>query len=159
MYNYANENMQNSIGFLNENVCVAAPDPEGCKKGVETWWPKIQPLIFNDEASKYVCRELNNDCEIVKNWDCNTCINDAVAVAKVYQRADVLDRHVEYLSGEMFCQGMDLEEELVVTCQGIIELFIPIALRGLFMSLEADANNACAAVFEVCEPQTKFWIK
>ena len=47
------------IELLNDNVCPEAPDVEGCKVGVETWWPIIAGIIFSPEAAAYTCRELS----------------------------------------------------------------------------------------------------
>lgn len=52
------------IELLDKEVCAKAEDPKGCKVGVETWWPTIAKILYNDEAAKIVCKGLSEGkCE------------------------------------------------------------------------------------------------
>ena len=151
--------MDNVVSFLQYGVCPYYDEEDLCKKGVEKWWPQIQLLIFGGEAANYVCRGLNSECTGEKVWDCETCLADLKALAQFYQQEQVLKDHVEWLSGEAFCMGMDLDEESVVICQAIVADFIPQALLALFQDLENGPNEeGCNIIYDgICRNSKKYW--
>ena len=41
-------------------VCNTLPDPKGCMKGVQSWWPKIAETLFNDRTAAATCLGLSD---------------------------------------------------------------------------------------------------
>ena len=152
--------MEDVVYFLQERVCPDYAEQDVCNQGVEQWWPQVSQLIFNDEAAKYTCAGLNNECSVEKVWDCETCLADLKALAQFYLNEDVIEAHVEYLNGEVFCMGMELDEEFVAYCQAIVADFLPRAIRALFRDLEQGPNEAgCNLLYDgICKNSQKFWI-
>ena len=55
------------IQLLSSEVCSQAEDEAGCILGVETWWPTLASILYNDETTKYVCEGLSGGmCEVFK---------------------------------------------------------------------------------------------
>lgn len=152
------EGLNNTIAILHEKVCEHhAEDVEGCKLGVEQWWPEISSLIFTNETSPYVCNALNQDCDLPAkkghdHWDCHNCQKDLQAVAKLYRTYEVGQMHIEYLQGELFCGGMDLDEDMVYVCKTIIREFIPPAFKAIFTYVESHTHPLCNHIYDgVCD--------
>ena len=158
------ESIEAQIVLLDKYICgnEEIEDPAGCKLGVQTWWPQIAALLFNDGAAPFVCNGLNGECELpnFKAWDCDTCKADVAAVSQLYQTEESVGFIVDFLAGDDFCGAQGLDEATVEVCADIISRFMPAAIGTLFGYLEAVAQDACAQVFDgICEPMNKnFWL-
>ena len=48
-----------TMEIFDNEVCTKLDDPEGCARGVTSWWPKLAPIIFNDVAVAYTCHVIS----------------------------------------------------------------------------------------------------
>ena len=53
---------EEGITLLNENVCPNMSDTDNCVTKTTEWWPYLSQIIYSDQAPKFVCEELNPDC-------------------------------------------------------------------------------------------------
>merc|ERR1712223_2330913 len=75
------------IDLLVEKVCPTMPDPEACKVGVATYWPKVSDKIFDPVAAQYICGpDFIMECpeptpeppskQTRNEWTCDDCLVD-----------------------------------------------------------------------------------
>ncbi len=148
--------IQEQIYILNNFVCSAeeVEDHEGCQLGVETWWPQIVPSLFSKQSSPFICATLNNECETpsFRGWDCATCQADILAVSTIFRDPETIKEILVYLNGDGFCGNLGLDEAGLVTCQGIMNQFMPVAIETIFAIWESGSFDICHDGFDgICQ--------
>lgn len=159
------DSLQGQMDVIDQYVCQneETPDPAGCKLGVETWWPAIVEIIFSERASPAVCHAINNECQrpehfVKAGWDCEACKLDLKIVAELYKSPEANQRIVEVLKGPAFCGSMELDEDGLAFCNGVVEEFVPVAIATLFTYLEYNLQGACHLVYDgICEAPATLW--
>ena len=48
-----------SVGLLQDSICYAYEDVQGCKNGIATWWGPMAKKIFVGKEAQRVCREMS----------------------------------------------------------------------------------------------------
>jgi hypothetical protein len=55
------------IQLFDREICQKEEHPGACVEGVNTWWPVIAKIIYNDAAARKVCTALSQgECEAQK---------------------------------------------------------------------------------------------
>lgn len=49
-----------AVMIFSESICPKLDDPEGCKKGVAAWWPKIAEVIFAKDVVPIICKTISD---------------------------------------------------------------------------------------------------
>merc|ERR1711936_1548776 len=116
-----------------------------CIEAMNTWWPYIAKIIYDESNSQYVCFDLSYGvCEITKvTWDCDHCKSFITSVGHAYIASEA--EIIEALQGLTFCENplLDLDEEGMEFCKKSIEWFIPRALYIVDHDLHREAHHMC----------------
>ena len=83
-----NETVTKTIGLLEATLCQ---HKDGCKEGVEKWWPSLSKKLFDKMYAKPICKELSKgqcDADTFKasKWNCEACTHDVALVGALYFR-------------------------------------------------------------------------
>merc|ERR1711899_229591 len=134
------------IGIFDEAICSHEDHPAHCIEMVNTWWPVIAKLIYNDEAARKVCAALSEGaCEEFRAWDCEHCQGFVGAVAHAYGSDEGVKAIELYLEGEAFCKSEELalDEDQLNTCYRNIKHFMPQALHVVGHAMHENDCHIC----------------
>jgi len=134
------------IQLFDREICQKEEHPGACIEGVNTWWPVIAKIIYNDAAARKVCTALSQGaCEAKKAWDCDACVGFVGAVAHVYGSDEGVNAITLALEGEAFCKSeeMALDEETTRKCIREIKHFMPLALHVVGHAMHEYSHHIC----------------
>merc|ERR1712141_279487 len=143
------------IGLMDYEICRHEDHPQQCIEMVNTWWPVISKLIYNDEAARKVCVALSEGaCEEFRAWDCHSCEGFVGAVAHLYGSDEGVEAIVVYLEGEAFCKSEELgldEDQMHMSYRNIIH-FMPQALHVVGHAMHEQSCHICRDWFHgICQ--------
>merc|ERR1711936_933918 len=100
--------------MFDQEICRHEHHPAECVEAVNTWWPVIAKLIYNEEAARKVCAALSEE-----------------GVQAI----------VLFLEGEAFCKSeeLGLDEHELHMCYHNIKHFMPQALHLVDRAMHANA--------------------
>merc|ERR1712226_35529 len=134
------------ISLFDHEVCRHEHHPGACVELVNTWWPVIAKIIYNDAAARKVCTALSQgECEAQKAWDCDACVGFVGAVAHVYGSDEGVNAITLALEGESFCKSeeMALDEEAMHKCIREVKHFMPKALNVVGHAMHEQSHHIC----------------
>ena len=87
------------IETLQNNVCPTYEDPSYCHDYLEEAWPIVATLLWTKRNAEFVCHTIDQTCPIEKVWDCDTCVQDIIAMNNAMKSEAVSAEFIRLLSG------------------------------------------------------------
>merc|ERR1712062_209194 len=147
IYSHLNGGSLDSIiNLFDQEICRHENHPGDCVELVNTWWPVIAKIIYNEGAARKVCAALSEGaCEAKRDWNCDACVGFVGSVAHVYGSDEGVEAIVLALEGEAFCKNeeLGLDEDQMHMCFRQIKHFMPQALHVVGRAMHENARHIC----------------